>query len=541
MQAFRHIVLALSLGGLVILGSCTKHYLDYNTDPNGAVAADLSHDNLQMGALVTQMEQKVIPSVVMTNNEDVNDYQLMYSLAGDIFSGQQGASNSFGSNGVNSTAYDLTESWTSRAFSYYYRNIMAPWFQAQKIARQIGQSASAAYGVILILKVMAMHRVTDMYGPLPYINFQPAVTMPYDGQNNIYQAFFKELDSATTYIDDYIKLNEQTVASSLSDYDLIYKGDLRLWLKLAASLKLRLAMRTVYVNEPLARQRSEEAIKAGVIENSEENAVLKTDLVSSTHPLWMIASAYNDTRMGATMQSILKGYKDPRLQSLFEPATELEQGGYYGVRGGISFSGQEYAVFSKPAIKANSPIEWLGADEVYFLRAEGALRGWEMGGSAQFLYEKGIRLAMERQDGDIADKGFDLEKYLKDGISQPAPYIDPKNPLNNYSGALLSKAKISYENAASFEQNLERIITQKWIALYPDGQEAWSEYRRTGYPRLIPIAHNLSGGVISTSRGVRRLPFPRSEYQKNSVGVQAGVRALGGPDNGATQLWWDRK
>ncbi|MGE8341579.1 MAG: SusD/RagB family nutrient-binding outer membrane lipoprotein, partial [Flavobacterium sp.] len=89
------------------------------------------------------------------------------------------------------------------------------------------------------------------------------------------------------------------------------------------------------------------------------------------------------------------------------------------------------------------------------------------------------------------------------------------------------------------EENLEKIITQKWIATYPDGQEAWSEFRRTGYPKLFRIKNNKSGGVISTELGVRRLPFAQSEEASNPAGVASGVTALGGPDNGATRLWWD--
>jgi hypothetical protein len=87
---------------------------------------------------------------------------------------------------------------------------------------------------------------------------------------------------------------------------------------------------------------------------------------------------------------------------------------------------------------------------------------------------------------------------------------------------------------------LERIITQKWIAIYPDGQEAWADYRRTGYPRLFPVVNNFSGGTISTTTQIRRLAYPSNEYTTNSVAVNAAVaNLLGGPDNGGTRLWWD--
>ena len=89
------------------------------------------------------------------------------------------------------------------------------------------------------------------------------------------------------------------------------------------------------------------------------------------------------------------------------------------------------------------------------------------------------------------------------------------------------------------EKQLEQIITQKWIAMYPLGQEAWSEFRRTGYPKIYEIINNESGGVISTSIQIRRVPFPYSEYLGNKDEVEKAIKLLNGPDTGATRLWWD--
>jgi hypothetical protein len=77
--------------------------------------------------------------------------------------------------------------------------------------------------------------------------------------------------------------------------------------------------------------------------------------------------------------------------------------------------------------------------------------------------------------------------------------------------------------------------------MYPDGPEGWAEFRRTGYPRLLPPVNNYSNGTISSSVQVRRVPYPLSEYNTNKAGVQTGVSNLGGPDGGGTRLWWDKK
>jgi len=77
--------------------------------------------------------------------------------------------------------------------------------------------------------------------------------------------------------------------------------------------------------------------------------------------------------------------------------------------------------------------------------------------------------------------------------------------------------------------------------MYPDGPEGWAEYRRTGYPKLIPVVTNNSQGTIDSNIQVRRIPYPQSEYNNNNTGVQVGISKLGGQDNGGTKLWWDKK
>ena len=88
---------------------------------------------------------------------------------------------------------------------------------------------------------------------------------------------------------------------------------------------------------------------------------------------------------------------------------------------------------------------------------------------------------------------------------------------------------------------LERIITQKWIALFPNGMEAWAEFRRTGYPRLFPIVEPSQDPTIDKNVQIRRMVFPKLEYANNAGAVNAAVRLLGGSDNGGTKLWWDKK
>jgi hypothetical protein len=173
------------------------------------------------------------------------------------------------------------------------------------------------------------------------------------------------------------------------------------------------------------------------------------------------------------------------------------------MRQGISFpSNDAYVGFSQVNFAGNPPVKLMDVSESYFLRAEGALRGWDMGGSAKQFYEDGIRAS-------FAENGVGgIDTYLQDGTSTPIAYTDPKNSANN--APPLSSITIKWDDNATMEQNLERIITQKWIAIYPDGEEAWSEFRRTGYPRLYPVMVNNSGGDIPNGQFIKRITYPTS-------------------------------
>ena len=111
----------------------------------------------------------------------------------------------------------------------------------------------------------------------------------------------------------------------------------------------------------------------------------------------------------------------------------------------------------------------------------------------------------------------------------------------NHSINPVSTLTIKWNEADNEERKLERIITQKWIALYPNGAEAWSEYRRTGYPAQFPAIDDYSNGAVNVKIGPRRIPFPPSERRLNAENVEKAVQLLGGPDEAGTPLWWDKK
>jgi hypothetical protein len=524
----------IAAAALLSLVACTKKFKDYNTNPNNATQDMMQYDNLSTGVFFSQMQQNVFPVAQQPAFGD-EMYQVVQNLAGDVYSGYMGASNNwFG--GSNNTTYNLIPGWYGQAFNRAFLSVMPAWLSIKKKTSG-DQSARHVFALAQIIKVQALHRTTDMYGPLPYLNFgSGSLTTTYDSQDEIYSSFFRDLDSAIVTLSEYVQ--NFGGARPLARYDLIYGGDYSKWIRFANSLKLRLAMRIVYADPVKAKEYAESAVNNsfGVITTNDDNALLKSGNGVQIHnPLQVICFNFDDVRMGANMESFLTGFKDPRLPSMFNKAPD---GNYHGIRNGINISNKALYTtpFSTLNVSSETPVRWMSAAEMHFLRAEGALRGWSMGGNAQNLYESGIQTSFDHWGAGSS------ANYIADSLSRPAAYIDPSSSSNNLtSGANLSTIMIKWREADGFEVKLEKIITQKWIAMFPDGQEAWSEFRRTRYPKVFPVVVNNSGGLINTATQIRRLPFPQTEYQSNSAGVSTGVSKLGGADHGGTKLWWDKK
>ncbi|QQT26007.1 RagB/SusD family nutrient uptake outer membrane protein [Sphingobacterium spiritivorum] len=519
---------------IVNLCSCTKNFEKYNTDPNALPANKINNDNVYLGGFFKQMEESVFP-VGGTGTNAANSYQLVENLVGDIFGGYHGMANRWNAAGDNTTYNFNAVGWNSAPFNLYYTNIVRNY---DTIARYAAKNPDIL-AVAKIIKVQAAHRTVDMFGPIPYFDTRTVLGRlgsPYDPVDKIYLSFFKDLDSAILVLKPFA----ENGAKPLRYFDAVYRGDYRQWIRFANSLKLRLAMRMAYVDANNARKFAEEAVQDsyGVITENIDNATMQgVEGMTYNNPLQTLSEAYKETRLSAVMESFLTGYSDPRLPRLFRPSTRPADpaGRFRGIRLGINMPDNTlYQPFSE--VRSDFNVIWMSAAEVSFLKAEAAMRGWSMGGTAQSLYETGIRQSFSQWGVSGADQ------YLQNADRRPATYQDPVGGNSVGAGSsLLATITIRWEENANAEQKLERIMTQKWIAMYPNGQEAWSEFRRTGYPRLFPVVVNQSGSTVNTSIQVRRLPYPASEYEFNRTNLAQGITFLGGPDNGGTRLWWDRK
>ena len=134
-----------------------------------------------------------------------------------------------------------------------------------------------------------------------------------------------------------------------------------------------------------------------------------------------------------------------------------------------------------------------------------------------------------------------VDEYLS-GTHLPETYSDPNGGLNTYT-TQLSSLCVAWNDSASKEEMQERIIIQKWIANFHLGNEAWADFRRTGFPHLIPavesVVSNNTQGVRNLRLGARRMPYPADEATNNAENYLRAVDLLGGSDNMATRMWWD--
>ncbi len=523
-KIFKGTLSAACIASMAVMGTSCIDYND-NVNPNEVTDDMMEQDNLKTGAKLRQMLKRI---VLVRDGDAIldSDYQIAQNLTHDAYAGY--TTQSLGGTG-NHNQYSWNDQWVRSTYNFAYTGIMSAWNDLNRDATAAGQSEIRALGNVV--KVLGMHRIADSFGPLNYCTF--GVDGNFNPLEDIYKQFFAELDEAIDLLTPYANSG----SSLMSDYDIVYGGNVTNWVKLANTLRLRLALRVAYADEALAKAEAQKSIDhpMGFVDSKSNYAKLGGGYY---HPIVTLAYEFGggdgDCQPSASIVSYMANMNDGRISKYFKAC---EDGKYHGIRIGyetgnvtpIRQAASKFAMDEKTSEKA--PVVLMHAAESYFLRAEAALR-WGMGGDPQSLYEQGVRASFDELDASGADA------YLAE-TSTPGAYDDPTTLGNSHTFKSTTTPK--WDNGADFEGKLERIITQKWIALYPDGFEGWTEYRRTGYPELIPVVNNRSNGTIDTELQVRRMPFPDTEYNNNPEGVAAGVAALGGPDNGGTKLWWDKK
>lgn len=398
-----------------------------------------------------------------------------------------------------------------------------------------------ATAILKIWKVYMYNQMTDYYGPIPYTeagNGKEKVN--YDSVDFIYEDFFKLLDEANTTLSS----TTLTSVATLKGSDRVYDGSVEKWRRFGNSLRLRLALRISDIQPAKAKTQAEAAVTAGVIETNDQSAYFKVSNITPNN-LNMIVNGWGYT-MTASMESILKGYNDPRLSRWFSP---IASGGYQGQPvGGLQdqFGTTKFSMFNNDVLGTGSNpssnlsesknIEILMASENYLTRAEGALNGWNMGGTAQSLYENGIRLSLAQWG--ITDATA-VNNYIAGNTLPVVPQIVTVYPSLTELLDIPVKLPVAWSSSAANQRT--QIAVQKYLALFPESWESWADLRRSDAKVIYPILNtdNLDAGVGKSL--MKRVIYVTNEYSANREAVTDAISKLGGPDSGGTKLWWDTK
>ena len=290
-----------------------------------------------------------------------------------------------------------------------------------------------------------------------------------------------------------------------------------------------MAVRMRFVAPELAKQVGEQAVKDGVSPSNSENLAITYE----PNGLYKTSVEWGDTRACADIESYMNGYSDPRISKYFSPTTVAGDRSIIGLRAAANVGNKDIAdrLYSAAKVASNDRGVWMTAAEITFCRAEGALANWSgMGGTVETLYNRAIELSFEQWGAS------GVAEYLANSTSRPADYVDADGGYGGNVSAV-STITIKWDNSATDEQKLERLITQKWLALFPNGAEAWCELRRTGYPKVFAPAQSTAANVNVANR----VPFDPQERIRNKANYDKAVQLLGGVDDYVTKLWWQRK
>lgn len=382
---------------------------------------------------------------------------------------------------------------------------------ADQVALTGGSNANQI-AVARILKAYFYQMITDRWGMVPYSealqgqeNLQPA----YDMQEAIYTDIIGELKAAADQID---------LGSAAVTGDILFEGDMQQWINFANSLRARAALRlseTSGASLTLAENEFADAISDGIITEDIQYPYLNN--ADNENPWYTRFRTRTDYAISKTMVDTMKAYSDSRILVYANPAPDYDNedgevtfneivGMPFEENAGdipnsqISFPGAAIGAGGPDVGIQNAPLPIITVAEMEFAQAEAVERGWITGVAANH-YEAGIE-ASWRQWG-VYDAN-DFATYL----------LQPE---------------IAY-NQANWD---ELIGYQKWIALFPNGYEAWSEWRRLGFPALTPNEWGVLDQIPV------RFTYPTSEATNNTENYNAAVSAQG-PDDPLTNVWWDQ-
>lgn len=434
-------------------------------------------------------------------------WQWQHQISGSVYAQhfaniQTGAN--FTADNYEPRAWNVVWNWyySSSSFASMHYN-----FRVIELSRELENPIKEA--VARIWQVYIIQQVTDMYGDMPVFEAFQSVTPAFDSQKDIYFYMLDELKESVQLISDFRNAGHEGYGQS----DVLYEGNLDNWIRFAHSMTLRLTLRASNTNEFAAEIQSQYLDEFDVdmaIASNDHTAKIYPDPQGPTYhvknPLGFVYN-WHEVRLSKTMFDILDSLGDLRLEVIAEPN---DDGDFAGLLNGQphdllaeerdDYFRPQYSNIGEFFVQDETPLFLLTAAESLLMKAEAAQRGY-IPGSAEDYYNLAITASFQQLG------------------------IDSVELINEY-----------LQGPAQFDSNhaLEQIWTQRWIALYPNGHEAWSLVRRTGVPQMMQPAYTFPGNEEMP----RRKPFPDNERQYNAENYQEAVSRMGG-DSQYTRMWWD--
>ncbi|MCC9167856.1 SusD/RagB family nutrient-binding outer membrane lipoprotein [Pontibacter harenae] len=472
--------------GVLMASACTEGFEEMNVSPN--------QPNTVSSAVL-------LPAGIESSVDRYWGHRSRFeriNLDGGMLWVQYLARNIYSDEGDN---YNMSPAYYTNNWKGFYNDALLNFQRIVVQSGPEGRNPNVNYeGVGLVMRSWTFSVLTDLYGAIPYSEAlqgtaeSPIYTPAYDSQEAVYAGLLNDLKLA----------NEKLVVGGPAiNGDILFGGDILKWKKFANSLRLKLANRQAAKKPTESRAVMAEILgdpaTYPIFESNSDIVALQHSSVRPSNNEWhevMIQGGRTDWNLSKTLVDRLQALKDPRL-AVYGQAVD---GQYIGVPNGLpdaiattylASSAKLGTYFMEPT----TPSVVMTYSELLFVLAEAALDG-DVSGDAQSYYEQAIAAS-----------------FAQYNLEMPDDYLA--------TAGLATK---------------ENIMTQKWIAIFGQGVEAWTEYRRTGYP-VLPAPDSraifMNDGVLPT-----RLQYPGSEYSLNATQLEAGIALNGGADDKKTEMWW---
>ena len=388
----------------------------------------------------------------------------------------------------------ITRNIGGNIWNTLYRDVLQDLKGAKELVSNGEAPSQAQLGIIKFMEVYAFSVLVDTFGNVPFTEaLEPENPSPvYDDAATIYSALASHLDEAIA--------NLSSGAGFNASQDIAYGGNVAQWRQAAVSLKLRMAMRLAESSPSVSQAMAESAFNAGpIVANADNFGINYLSAAPNTNPLWvsLVQSGRKDFVAANTLVDAMNPNNDPRLPTFFQTYEGNYVGGTYGSANGASSNSDLSELIKMPDFKG----DLITAAEVHFLLSEAAARGYSVGGTAEAYYNSAIGVSMDEWGVSTSD-----------------------------AATYLALPEVAYATAVG--DWMQKIGSQKWVAMFNNGYEGWTTWRLFDLGLNGPVVDGIMLDIPT------RFLYPVSEATLNGSQYDTAAAAIGG-DSKTTKIFWD--